>query len=485
MNESVPQNVSASEISFLAAVPRNWKILDLKFVATISPSNVDKKSVDDQPPVLLCNYTDVYYNDVIHRNLRFMKATATHEQIEKFTLKKWDVLFTKDSETADDIGIPALVAQNLDGVLCGYHLAILRAHTSSVGPYLKYCLESTPSKAYFECTANGLTRVGLGQYAINNLPVCVPPFYEQRQIAAYLNRETAKIDNLIAKQQKLITLLQEKRQAVISQAVTKGLDPKVKMKDSGVEWLGAVPEHWKVGLSKRFLGTLSGFAFPSAGFSADEADPKLLRGINVGVSQLRWNDVVYWKRSRGDKLDDFELEVGDIVLGMDRPLIGKGLRIASVTNADLPCLLLQRVLKFNFGKDLLSGYFKLLMEGGFFAAFIEPDMTGVSVPHISPTQVENFKIPVPPIQEQLSILEFITRKVAMFSNLINKSENSIKLLYEHRQALITAAVTGKIDVRGLVTDEEVAALDADPALEATDEDFESEVAEADYITEEE
>lgn len=320
---------------------------------------------------------------------------------------------------------------------------------------------------------------------VSKNPIVQPPLYEQRQITVYLNRETAKIDRLIAKQQKLIKLLQEKRQAVISQTVTKGLDPKVKMKDSGVEWLGAVPEHWKVGLSKRFLGTLSGFAFPSAGFSADEADPKLLRGINVGVSQLRWNDVVYWKRSRGDKLDDFELEAGDIVLGMDRPLIGKGLRIASVTNADLPCLLLQRVLKFNFGKDLLSGYFKLLMEGGFFAAFIEPDMTGVSVPHISPTQVENFKIPVPPIQEQLSILEFITRKVAMFSNLIDKSENSIKLLYEHRQALITAAVTGKIDVRDLVTAEEVAALDSDPVLETTEEDFESEVAEADYITEEE
>lgn len=450
----------------------------LKYLASCNDDVLPESTSSDQQ-IDYVEISDVFLSDGIKKSTAYKFGDAPSRA--RRIIKKDDVLI---STVRTYLRAIASVKAKDHGKIASTGFAVLRPN----GICPKYFSFSCLSEHFIGeiiSKSVGVSYPAINASEIMNIALYVPTLGIQRQIAAYLNRETAKIDKLIAKQQKLIKLLNEKRQALISQAVTKGQDPNVKMKDSGVEWLGEVPEHWKVGLSKRFLGTLSGFAFPSAGFSEDEADPKLLRGINVGVSQLRWNDVVYWKRSLGDKLDDFELEAGDIVLGMDRPIIDKGLRIASVTNADLPCLLLQRVLKFNFGKELLSGYFKLLMEGGFFAAFIEPDMTGVSVPHISPTQVENFKIPVPPIQEQLSILEFITRKVAMFSNLIDKSENSIKLLYEYRQALITSAVTGKIDVRGLVTDEEVAALDADPVLETTDEDFESEVAEADYITEEE
>ncbi|MGQ0688641.1 MAG: hypothetical protein ACT4NK_07765 [Limnobacter sp.] len=352
--------------------------------------------------------------------------------------------------------------------------------------FFQYLLKCDAFIARFQSLTDGLRdgkMVSYEQFGGIKLPF--PDSYEQRQIAAYLNRETAKIDKLIVKQQKLIKLLQEKRLAVISQAVTKGLDPKVKMKESGVEWLGQVPYHWKVAKTKRFLTTLSGFAFPSSGFSGDKSSARLLRGINVGVSQLKWDDVVYWERHPNDGLEEFELRAGDVVLGMDRPFIGKGLRIATVTQDDIPCLLLQRVLKFKFGVELVPDYFKSLMECGFFAAFVGPEMTGVSVPHISPSQVESFPIPVPPINEQIAILDFLAERGQFFHTLITKSKSSIELLLEHRQALITAAVTGKIDVRGLVSDEEVAVLDADPVLETTEEDFESEVAEADYITEEE
>ena len=116
-----------------------------------------------------------------------------------------------------------------------------------------------------------------------------------------------------------------------------------KYKPSGVEWQGDVPEHWKVGKCGFYLRILSGFAFPSSGFTEDENDTKLLRGINVGVSRLKWSETVYWRRLPDDGLDAYEMQEGDLVIGMDRPLITEGIRVAKVKCSDQPCLLLQRV----------------------------------------------------------------------------------------------------------------------------------------------
>src|SRR5690606_19117324 len=126
---------------------------------------------------------------------------------------------------------------------------------------------------------------------------------------------TAKIDALIAEQEKLLALLAEKRQATISHAVTRGLDTYVPMKDSGIPWLGEVPAHWEVTKCGRFLSVLSGFAFPSSGFDHSGNGTRLLRGVNVSVGTLRWEDVVYWERATGDGLDAYELKAGDLVIG--------------------------------------------------------------------------------------------------------------------------------------------------------------------------
>jgi len=204
------------------------------------------------------------------------------------------------------------------------------------------------------------------------------PIVEQQAIANFLEHETAKIDTLIAKQQQLIKLLKEKRQAVISHAVTKGLNPNAPMRDSGVEWLGEVPEHWRIGKCGFYLSILSGFAFPSAGFSDDEVGTKLLRGINVGVSRLKWNETVYWKRKTGDALDIYEMKAGDLVIGMDRPLISEGIRVAKVKEGDLPCLLLQRVASLKTGNELNSDYLLAFLSSEMFSAYFSPDTTGLS-----------------------------------------------------------------------------------------------------------
>jgi len=155
-----------SNTDFIGQVPAHWKLERLKHCAEVFPSNVDKKSVDGQVPVKLCNYTDVYYNDTIGGELGFMLATATKEQAMRFELQQGDVVFTKDSESADDIGVAAYVSKRLPGVVYGYHLSIARANRAAIGEFLKQYFDSQETKSYFAVSANGLTRVGLGQYAV-------------------------------------------------------------------------------------------------------------------------------------------------------------------------------------------------------------------------------------------------------------------------------------------------------------------------------
>ena len=284
---------------------------------------------------------------------------------------------------------------------------------------------------------------------MKNISLAVPPSDEQSAIAVFLDRETGKIDALIAEQEKLLTLLAEKRLATISHAVTRGLNPNAPMKDSGVPWLGEVPAHWIVSKCGQYLSILSGFAFPSSRFSQDESDVKLLRGVNVGVSALRWEDVVYWRREIGDRLDAYELRTGDLVIGMDRPLIADGMRVARVKEGDLPCLLLQRVASIKAGPLLSTGFLMYLLASEMFVAHFAPEVSGVSVPHISPDQIASFVIPLPPIEEQASILFFLDAEVVKLEVLEAQTARAVVLLKERRSALIAAAVTGKIDVRGI------------------------------------
>jgi type I restriction enzyme S subunit len=317
-------------------------------------------------------------------------------------------------------------------------------------PFFAHLLKSM---RYIEAlrTTTDLIRDGqelrFSNFAQVDLPVV--PQVEQQAIAEFLDRETAKIDALVAEQEQLITLLKEKRQAVISHAVTKGLDPSVPMKDSGVEWLGEVPAHWAVGKCGFYLRILSGFAFPSNGFTTDDSAHRLLRGANVGVSRLKWDDTVYWERSEGDGLDEYEMAEGDLVIGMDRPLISEGMRVAKVTTADLPSLLLQRVASLKVGPRMNTDYLHHLLASEMFVAHFSPETTGVSVPHISPDQINNFVIPIPPLYEQVAIVEHVRGRLSSFDGLITEAVSAVDLLQERRSALISAAVTGQIDVRGL------------------------------------
>lgn len=199
--------------------------VSLSVVADLISSNVDKKSREGELPVRLVNYTDVYYGDTLTSDADYMRATATPEQIGRVGVRDGDVIFTKDSETADDIGIPALVLNPDTDMVCGYHLTIARPRRELVNPrYLYWTFMSGQAKSHWEQVANGVTRFSIGSSATSGLPVLLPPLEVQRRVADEIDRETAEIDAMLADITELRDLLAERRAAVIAAAVTGHID---------------------------------------------------------------------------------------------------------------------------------------------------------------------------------------------------------------------------------------------------------------------
>ena len=212
-----------SGVEWIGEIPKHWKVERLKYVAKILPSNVDKHIYPDEVQVRLCNYTDVYYNDYITVDTTLAKGSCKEREFTKFALRKGDVIITKDSETPDDIGVPTYVKDDLDHVVCGYHLTMIRP-LACRGEYIFRFIQSDRTRRYFEVNSNGITRYGLGKSSIENLLLPIPPDSEQRQIADFLNNKTHQIDDLIAAEQRKIQLLKEYRQSLISEAVTGKID---------------------------------------------------------------------------------------------------------------------------------------------------------------------------------------------------------------------------------------------------------------------
>jgi type I restriction enzyme S subunit len=213
-----------SGIEWLGDIPEHWEVRKLKYVAEIFPSNVDKHSKDGEKTVRLCNYTDVYKNDYITNDMNLMIATASDEQIERFTLHVNDVIITKDSETSNDIAIPAFVKENLENVVCGYHLSVMRPNERILGEFLFRILQSKTINIQFEVNANGVTRVGLGTYSQKNPKIPIPPILEQQEIVNEIVAETAKLNQTISTIEKEIALVEEYKTALIAEAVTGKID---------------------------------------------------------------------------------------------------------------------------------------------------------------------------------------------------------------------------------------------------------------------
>ncbi len=214
-----------SGVPWLGDVPEGWKVKRLRNIAELRVSNIDKKSFENERPVRLCNYVDVYKNDTINADIPFMEATASVAEIERFRLRIGDVIITKDSEDWKDIGVPALVETEADDLVCAYHLALLRPiNAQTEGAFLFWQLLSPDVRWQFAIAANGVTRYGLSHGSIKELVLAVPNLAEQRSIAAHLDAATTGIRSTERDIQSEIALIQEFRTRLIADAVTGKLD---------------------------------------------------------------------------------------------------------------------------------------------------------------------------------------------------------------------------------------------------------------------
>ena len=235
--------------------------------------------------------------------------------------------------------------------------------------YLAHLFKSAP---YIQNLSLSVTGIRQGQNIdyekLSRSRIPIPPLREQNAIVRFLDHADQCIRRYIRAKERLIELLEEQKQAIIHQAVTGQIDvrtghPYPAYKDTGVEWLEKVPEHWEVSRLGRLLKLVVGFPFKSEGFTQSDDDIRLLRGVNIAPGRLRWDSVVRWPVEDADSFAEYRLQVGDIVLGMDRPIIRGGTRVAVVSESDVPSLLLQRVARVRVGESLIRDFAMALLGG--------------------------------------------------------------------------------------------------------------------------
>ena len=309
-----------------------WANKTLRDLANVRVSNVDKKSYATERPVRLCNYMDVYANDYLTSALDFMPATASLSEIERFALYAGDVVITKDSETPDDIGVPAVIVEEIKGLVCGYHLALIRPNANVHPIYLAKQLASASTIRYFAVNATGSTRFGLAIGTIENLEVPTPSLDEQAKIAEVLstvNRAIEETETLIAKQQRI-------KSGLMQDLLTRGIDKHGnlrteqthKFKDSP---LGRIPAEWSTVKLDELVSRVGSGVTPRGGESVYTPEGVLfIRSQNVHFDGLQLNDVAYIPERIHLSMLRSEIFENDVLLNITGASIGRCCRMPKI-----------------------------------------------------------------------------------------------------------------------------------------------------------
>lgn len=396
-----------SGVEWLGEVPEGWKPGKIKHICRVQNGFAFKANLfSDMGPIVL-RMSDIGNGKI---KTDAAKRTLENPPSNQFLACDGDVVVG----LSGSINNYAFVEKITEEMYLNQRVAALRGETKLIkwviqsNPYIQQLLEGVPNT----------TIINISDNQLKNVYVVIPTCREIDAISNFLDRETAKLDTLITKQEKLIELLQEKRQAIISHAVTKGLNPDAKMKDSGVEWLGRVPEEWRV-IQFRHMASIQN----GSDYKHIESDDGEYPVIGSGGEFKRATDYIY--------------DGPSVLLGrkgtIDKPLYieGKFWVVDTMFYTVIKDIVLPKFV-FNCSKiipfDLLS--------------------TSTALPSMTQNDLKQLVFAIPEsIKEQLDIVEFIDNQTGKIDNLIEKAKRSIELAKEHRTALISAAVTGKIDVR--------------------------------------
>jgi type I restriction enzyme S subunit len=431
-------NYKDSGAEWLGEVPEHWEVKRVRFVAQLNPSKSELSALARDTAVSFVPMDAIGEDG----SLSLDKEKPISEVETGYTyFRNGDVTVAKITPCYEN-GKGALMQGLLNGIGFGTtELIVVRPNSGQVtGTYLHYLFISPDFRGLGESHmygAGGQKRIP--DDFVRNFATAFPPVREQTQIAAFLDRETAKIDELVAEQRRLMALLKEKRQAVISHAVTRGLNPDAPLKPSGIEWLGDVPKHWEVLPAKRV----------SSVFVPQRNKPEL----NVDGEGLFW---VTMEQMRSEEIKSAELSVTESAArDAGTRVLPAGAVVASCVGtfglAAINCVdvIINQQLQAFIPTDRVDAKFLrhcvVIAEG-----YFEQIGTAATIAYVNQLGFANMPLVLPPKTEQHQIVEFLAAESIKFDTLTTEAQRAIDLLQERRTALISAAVTGQIDVRGAV-----------------------------------
>jgi len=431
-----------SGVEWLGNIPKHWRAEKFKWQIDRNEGGVWGDDPNGQDDTIVLRSTEQTINGDWRIDDPATRKLSKFE-IDTALLVDGDLLITKSSGSSLHIGKTTLVTPEIAKMRCCYSnfMQRIRMRTSFLPRLAWQILNNEIARRQFDILSNSTTGLAnLNGTMVGQILVPIPTLNEQSAIVMFLDRETSKIDSLISEQEKLIELLKEKRQAIISHAVTKGLNPDVEMKDSGVEWLGRIPKHWKMKANKYFLKqrkSIVGASCANKVLLSLSLQGVIVRDIDSGKGKYPAEFNTY--------LDVLPNDLIFCLFDLDETprTVGISLKSGMITSAyDIFTCLGCADSKFVYNYYLNIDSFKGL----------RPYYTGLRKVVRVPTFL-SIKIALPPIEEQITICSFLDHETAKIDELTIETYKVIELLKERRSALISAAVTGQIDVRNFVPKE--------------------------------
>ncbi len=396
------------------------KTVPLRSVATVLVSNVDKKSVDGDRPVRLCNYTDVYYNRKLDQTREYMQATASWDQVRSFRLREGDTVITKDSETATDIGVPALIAASASDFVCGYHLAIVRPGPRIDSRYLNWQMNSPSIRDQLTAWATGVTRHGLTYAAINSVDLSLPPMDEQRRIANFLDDQVARLDAAWLEAQDSGRLIAARFQASVD-VLFDGSGRTIPLKallERFPQYGVLVPILVDRGVPFIRIKDLSRLA------SCDAASLTAIPAVQS----------VEYRRT--------VVKAGDVLIGVVGSTDKAAVVPEQLAGANIARAVARLVPRPEVPSDVLLGWLSTTVYRHQVATVTDAD---TAQPTLNMSDLRNFRVALP--DRSLPALAASVQDVCEERrSLAERTNGLVRVLHERKQALITACVTGEFDV---------------------------------------
>ncbi len=435
-----------SGVEWIGEVPEYWVNYSLKRLVAIKITDGPHETpefIEDGVPFISAESVKDSKID-----FNFKRGFISKEQdiiySKKCKPQKHDIFIVKSGSTTGKI---AIVDTNEDFNIWS-PLALIRSNPKLVfSKFLFYAFICDYFQRQIQLYWSFGTQPNIGMGVIENLRVILPPLPEQTAIAAYLDRKTAQIDQTIAEKERLIELFREERQAIINHAVTKGIRPGVKMKNSGVEWIGEVSEHWEVKKLKHVADIFGRIGF--RGYTVNDIVEEGQGVITLSPGNIK-NDILtlesatYLSFEKYYESPEIMIFPNDIVLVKTGSTIGK----TAIIPKGAPEMTLNPQLVVLKNVQTVPKFLYYQTTCPFFKNTFEVEQTGGTTPTISQEKINSFPVLVPSaITEQQEIVEYLDQKTAQINAAISGIQQEIALLQEYRQALIFEAVTGKIDVR--------------------------------------